>query len=466
MTKNKTISQITTELACKKYSVTELIKEYLDRIKSENPKLNAFITITEKEALQEAQEADKTLSQNPNIFLEKPLLGVPLAHKDLFLTKNIKTTAGSRLLENYLPQYSATVVKKLSKAGAISLGKLNCDAWAHGASGENSDFGPTINPADPTRVSGGSSSGSAAAVAADLVTFATGTDTGGSTRQPACFCGVIGLKPTYGRVSRSGIVAMASSLDSIGHLTQNVYDSALVLETTAGPDPYDATSSNLKVEEYTKLLKKPVEKLKIGIIKEYQDGLTDHDVAGSFALAKSTLEKMNCQIKEISLPHTKYSVATYYIIMPAEVSSNLARYDGLRYGHTRDLFGDEAKRRIMIGTYTLSSGYYDAYYLRAMKVRQLIKADFSQAFADVDIILSPVAPTPAFKLGEKTNDPLSMYLSDIYTVTANLAGIPGIAIPTGKNSSNLPLGVQFLANHFQEAKLFNLAYQFEQHLHA
>lgn len=458
------IRQIKLDFQNKKYSITEMIDSCLNKINKENPSLNAFITISKEEARNKAKKLDQELRKNPLILKEKPLFGIPLAHKDIFLTKNIKTTAGSRLLENYIPQYSATVVNRLESAGSIILGKLNCDAWAHGASGENSDFGPSLNPHDPTRVSGGSSSGSATAVAAKLIPLATGTDTGGSIRQPANFCGVVGLKPTYGRVSRYGIIAMASSLDSIGHFTSNVYDSALVLEITAGEDKNDATTSPLSVPRYTRDLDKPLPKIKIGIPKEFLKDLNHPDIIASIEKAKDIFKKMGIKLIDISLPHSQCSIAVYYIIQPSEVSSNLARFDGLRFGHDRKIFGSEAKRRIIIGTYTLSAGYYDAYYLKALKVRSLIRNDFLKAFNQVDFILAPVSPTPAFRIGEKSKDPLSMYLSDIYTASANLAGIPGIALPTGFSKNNLPLGIQLLSPSFSEDRLLNLAYHFEKNI--
>ena len=466
MDQPKTIHELTTDLAAKKISVTEVVPDYLTKIDQRNGELNAFLTVAATQAKAKAKEADAVIARDPDIFAKQPLFGIPVGHKDLFLTRGLRTTAGSKVLENYIPQYSSTVVKKLEAAGAITLGKLNCDAWAHGASGENSDFGPTKNPHNLDYVPGGSSSGSAAAVAADLLPFATGTDTGGSIRQPANFCGVVGLKPSYGRVSRYGIVAMASSLDSIGHLTHDVYDAAAVLEITAGKDPYDASTTDLPVPTYTKLLDQPLpKKFKIGIAREYLEGLTDKDVLSSLEAAKAILARMGVEVIEISLPHTKYGIAVYYIVQPSEVSSNLARYDGIRYGNARASFGDEAKRRIMIGTYTLSAGYYDAYYLKAMKVRTLIRQDFDQAFGEVDALLSPTSPTPAFKLGQNSNDPLAMYLADVYTATANLAGLPGIALPTGKNKNNLPLGIQFLTAQYTEDKLLNLAYHFEKTLH-
>lgn len=462
----KTISQLTADLKSKKLSVFELVGSYLAKIEKQNGQLNAFLTVAGQAALAKAKAADEQFAHDPDIFSKKPLFGIPVGHKDLFLTKDLRTTAASRVLENYLPQYSATVVDRLEDAGAITLGKLNCDAWAHGASGENSDFGPTKNPHNSDHVSGGSSSGSAAAVAADLLPLATGTDTGGSIREPASFCGVVGFKPSYGRVSRYGIIAMASSFDSIGHLTHDVYDAAKVLEITAGADPHDATTSSAAVPAYTKLLDQPLPKnFKVGIAREHLSGLTDKDVLSSLETAKAVLKKMGVELVEISLPHTKYGIAVYYIIQPAEVSSNLARYDGLRFGKNRSAFGDEAKRRIIIGTYTLSAGYYDAYYLKAMQVRTLIRQDFAKAFGQVDALLSPTAPTPAFKLGQNTADPLAMYLADVYTVGANLAGLPGIALPTGRNAKNLPLGIQFLTAQYSEDKLLNLAYQFEKTLH-
>lgn len=456
-----TIREIQKQLKNHDISVTELVNACLTEIERVNPELNIFLTLDPEAAILKAKQADQQLAAEPDIINRQPLFGIPMAHKDLFMTKGLRTTAGSKVLHDYIPQYSATAVRRYESAGAITIGKLNCDAWAHGASGENSDYGPTKNPHNPDYVPGGSSSGSAAAVAANLVPIASGTDTGGSIREPANFSGVVGLKPSYGRVSRYGIIAMASSLDSIGHFTNDVYDSALILETTAGKDPYDATTSPLPVPKYTQELSKPLSRFKVGIPKEYLSDLSDPDVISAFEKAKSVLEKIGVEIVDITLPHTKYGVAVYYIIQPSEVSSNLARFDGVRFGDPRSSFGDEARRRIMIGTYTLSAGYYDAYYLKAMQVRTLIKQDFEAAFQHVDAILSPVSSTPAFKLGDRLDDPLSMYLADIYTVSANLAGLPGIALPTGKNSDNLPLGIQFLTPQFTENKLFNLAYQFE-----
>ena len=455
-----TISQVKEGLKKKKFSVKELVSSCLEQIKKLNPKLNALITVCKKDALKEAEEADRKIHNSPFIIHDSPLFGIPIAAKDLFCTKGIRTTAGSRVLENYIPVYDATVIRKLKEAGAIIIGKTNCDAWAHGSSGENSDFGPTKNPFDETRVPGGSSSGSAVAVATGMSLAATGTDTGGSIRLPAAFCGVVGLKPTYGRVSRFGVIAMASSLDSIGHFTKNVEDSALILSVTAGKDIYDATTPVFKVPNYFKNLKREIKGIKIGVPKEYFIKGMAREVEQQTLLAIKKLEKLGAKIVEISLPYTKYAVATYYIIQPAEVSSNLARYDGIRYGFGREKFGDEAKRRIMLGTYTLSAGYYEAYYLKAMKVRTLIRKDFGEAFEKVQAIVAPVSPTLPFKLGEKIQDPLKMYLSDILTIPANLAGLPALSLPVGW-VDNLPVGIQILGPQFSEELLFQIGWAYE-----
>jgi len=444
----------------KKFSSVELTKACLKQIKKHNKDLNVFITITEKVALEQAKTSDDLASQG-DAWEARPLLGIPIALKDLFSTKGIKTTAASNVLKDYVPQYDATVVKKLKDAGALIIGKLNHDAWGHGASGENSDFGPTKNPWNHKYVPGGSSSGSGASVAADMCLMATGTDTGGSSRLPAAFCNVVGLKPTYGRVSRYGIISMASSLDSIGHLTKTVEDSALILNITAGQDAYDATTPNQKVQNYTKNLKNGVKDLKIGRPKEYFTQGLDSQVKKLMDNALKKYEMLGAEIVEVSLPHTEYANPCYYIIQSAEVSSNLGRYDGIRYGSPRQNFGEEAKRRIMLGTYTLSAGYYDAYYKKAMQVRTLIKKDFDQAFTKVDVIITPVSPTLPWKLGEKINDPLKMYLSDIFTVTANLAGIPGLSVPIGF-ANGLPVGMQILGIHFSEDNLFQIGYAYEQ----
>ncbi len=448
-----TIEDTQKGLLNKDFSTVELVDEYLRKIKKES-KLNAFITVTEEEAYKKAKETDKLISIDKEIEKDNPLFGVTVAYKDLFLTKGVRTTASSKVLESFIPSYLATVVKRMEKSGALMIGKTNCDAWAHGASGENSDFGPTLNPWNRDFVPGGSSSGSAAAVAAGLALVATGTDTGGSIRQPANLCGVVGLKPTYGAVSRYGIIAMASSLDSIGSFGRTVSDVEKVFNITRGEDGLDSTVKNF---EY----KKPKEKIKIGIPKEYFIEGIDSEVAKEVLNASKVFEKEGIELVDISLPHTKYGISIYYIVQPAEVSSNLGRYDGVRYGYERFSFGEEAKRRIMLGTYVLSAGYYDAYYLKAQKVRSRLISDFDNAFSKVDAIIAPVSPTPAFKIGEKSNDPLKMYLADIFTVSANLVGIPGLALPSGFNKKGLPLGFQLLGPRFSENTLFDLGKLYE-----
>jgi len=447
---NNSIKGARSGLKKKHFSSLDIVKACIETIK-ERENLNAFITVCEKEALEKAREADKKIKDGINL----PFLGIPISLKDIYLTKGIRTTAASKVLDDYIPQYSATVVEKLEDAGAIIVGKTNCDAWAHGSSGENSDYGPTRNPWNEKYVPGGSSSGSAVSVATDMSLAAMGSDTGGSIRLPASFCNVVGLKPTYGRVSRYGVIAMASSLDSIGHFTKNVEDSALVLSITAGKDLNDATMPSTKVDDYESYLERGIEGLKIGIPKEYFAQGLDKRIKEKIEKSVKSLEKEGARIETISLPNTEYAIACYYIIQPAEVSSNLARYDGIRYGSARQNFGDEAKRRIMLGTYVLSSGYYDAYYKRAMRVRTLIKKDFDEAFKKVDVIITPVSPTLPWNLGEKASDPLAMYLSDIYTVTVNLAGIPGLSVPIGL-IDDLPVGMQILGPHFSEGKLFQV----------
>lgn len=433
----------------KQFSSEWVVKDCLSDIKDDN--LNAFITVCEDEAIAKAKEADKKIKDGVNL----PLLGIPISIKDMYLTKGIRTTAASKILDGYIPQYSATAVRKLEDAGAIIIGKTNCDAWAHGSSGENSDYGPTENPYLEGYVPGGSSSGSAVSVAQNMCFASMGTDTGGSIRLPASFCNVVGLKPTYGRVSRYGVVSMASSLDSIGHFTKYVEESALMLSITAGKDAYDGTTTDEKVDDYESYLAKEIKGVRIGLPKEYFAEGLDKKIKEGIEKEVRSLEKRGAKIEIISLPNTEHAVACYYIIQPAEVSSNLGRYDGIRYGNDRDLFGEEAKRRIMLGTYVLSSGYYDAYYKKAMQVRTLIKKDFDDAFKKVDVIITPVSPTLPWKLGEKTSDPLAMYLSDIYTVTANLAGIPGLSVPIGL-IDDLPAGMQILGPHFSEGKLFQV----------
>jgi len=449
-----TISETQKGLKAKEFSARQLVDSYLAKIEQRNPELNAFLTVSRNEAYSQAEKTDNLLAGGGDVFEKYPLLGCCVSHKDLFLTKGIRTTAGSKVLENYIPAYSSTVVERLEKAGAITLGKTNCDAWAHGASGENSDFGPSKNPWNTKYVPGGSSSGSAAAVAANLTLFATGTDTGGSIRQPASFCGVYGFKPTYGAVSRFGIIAMASSLDSIGHFARKTADIKKIFEVTKGQDNKDSTVKN------GPYLKTPA-KLRIGIPKEYFVKGLSENVEQAVRGAAKVFENEGVEIVEISLPHTKYAISVYYIVQPAEVSSNLGRYDGIRYGNDRASFGDEAKRRIMLGTYVLSAGYYEAYYLKAMKVRSKIIADFDLAWEKVDTILAPVSPTPSFLLGEKTSDPLQMYLADIFTVAGNLAGIPGLSVPCGFTKEGLPLGFQLLGPRFSENTLFELSALYE-----
>ncbi len=456
------ISGIQDGLIKKSFNAQELVNTYLERIEKYDSQLNSFITVTDDLAFSQAKDVDEFIRNKGEVaFKEKPLLGSVVAIKDLYLTKGIRTTAGSKVLRDYVPAYSGTVVKRLMDSGCILIGKTNCDAWAHGASGENSDFGPTKNPWNKQYVPGGSSSGTASAVAASFATFGMGTDTGGSIRTPASFCGLVGLKPTYGAVSRYGVVAMASSLDSMGHLTKNVSDSEKVFGITSGVDGLDST---LKDSDYTV---KNGEKLRIGIPKEYFVEGIDHEVEKLVLQASDVFKRANVELVDLSLPHTKYAISVYYIVCPAEVSSNLGRYDGIRYGGKRASFGDEAKRRIMLGTYVLSAGYYDAYYLKAMKVRSKIIDDFEKAFSQVDAILAPVSPTPAFKIGEKVDDPLKMYLSDIFTVAANLVGIPALALPAGFSKNGLPVGFQLMGPRFSEKMLFNLGnlYQDRTHWH-
>lgn len=452
-----TITDALDKLDKKEFSSVELTKAYLDRIEKYDSQLNSFITVTKEVALQQAEEADKKRAKGETGLL----LGIPIGLKDLYLTKGIKTTAGAKVLENYIGQYDGTAVTRLKDAGAVIVGKLNCDAWAHGSSGENSDFGPTKNPYNTDYVPGGSSSGSPVSVAADFCLAATGTDTGGSIRLPASFCNVVGLKPTYGRVSRYGVIAMASSLDSIGHFTKTVEDNAQFLQVTAGKDEKDATTPPQAVPDYRKKIKEGVKGLKIGVPKEYFIEGLDKEVKNLTENALKALEEQGAELVEVSLPHTEYAIEVYYIIQTAEVSSNLARYDGVRYGHDRSFFSDEAKRRIMLGTYVLSAGYYDAYYKKAQQVRTLLIEDFTKAFKKVDVMITPASPTPPWKLGAKLDDPLSMYLSDIFTVHTNLTGHPGLAVPIGF-TNGLPVGMQILGPHFSEDLLYRVGYSYEQ----
>lgn len=451
-----TLSSAKKKLQKKELSSVELTEAYLEQIKRIDGKLNAFITVDEEGALQQAEEADKKIADNDT----SPLLGLPIALKDIFVTKGVRTTAASNVLESYVPQYDGTAVTRLKEAGAVILGKTNCDAWAHGSSGENSDFGPTKNPYNTDYIPGGSSSGSPVAVAAGMTLAATGTDTGGSIRLPASFTNTVGLKPTYGKVSRYGIIAMASSLDSIGHFTRTVEDNALFLQVTAGQDQKDATTPSAPVPLYTDTIQQGVKGLRIGVPKEYFVKGLDPKIKQLAEDALRVLEQQGAKLVEISLPHTEYAIAVYYIIQTAEVSSNLARFDGVRYGNNRGSFGDEAKRRIMLGTYVLSAGYYDAYYKKAMQVRTLLRKDFENAFQNIDVIITPASPSLPWKLGERLSDPLAMYLADLFTVTANLTGNPGLSVPIGF-SEGLPVGMQILGPHFSEDLLYRVGHAYE-----
>lgn len=451
------IKEARTGLLAKKFSSLELSKACLSRIEEKDKILNSFITVCGKEALIEALEADKKIARK----IDLPLLGVPIALKDIYLTKGIRTTAASKVLDNYIPQYSATVVNRLKEAGAIILGKTNLDAWAHGSSGENSDFGATKNPWDLTKTPGGSSSGSAVCVSASMALVSMGTDTAGSVRLPASFTNTVGLKPTYGRVSRYGVIAMGSSLDTMGHFTKTVEDSALVLSVTAGKDEFDVTTLPNKVPNYLENAQKR-NTYKIGIAEEYFTTGVDQEIIENIEKAIKVLESLGYQRVKITLPHTQAAIATYYIIMSSEVSSNLERYDGIRFGDKRDKFADEAKRRIMLGTYILSSGYYDQYYLKASKVRTLIRRDFEDAFSKVDMIIGPVSPSLPFNLGEKVNNPLSMYLSDVFTAPINLAGLPALAVPCGFSKSGLPIGMQIIGPQLSEDLLFNIGFHYQE----
>ena len=468
-----TIPQIKQDLAARKYSATELAQAALAFAQSENPKTNAYLHFCSERALAAAAAVDAKLARG-----EDPgeLGGVPIAVKDVIVTKGVRTTCASKLLENYIPPYDATAVVRLEQAGAVILGKANCDEFAMGSSNENSAFGPVRNPVALDRVPGGSSGGSAAVVAQGTAVASLGSDTGGSIRQPASFCGVVGVTPTYGRVSRYGLVAFASSLDHIGPFSRTVSDSATLLKVMAGRDDQDATSAPAPVPDYHAAMTGDVRGMKIGLPKEYFKDL-ESESGAIIGRAVDTLKKLGCEVVDISLPTTDYAIACYYIICTAEASSNLARYDGVRYTtrsaaanslpemyrNTRgEGFGRECKRRIMLGTYVLSHGYYDAYYLKAQRVRALIAKDFSDAFAQVDAIVAPVSPFPAFKLGEKMADPLQMYLSDIYTITGDLAGIPCMSVPAGNTADGLPVGMQILTKHFDEAGMFRLAHAYEQ----
>ncbi len=454
------------------FSVTEVIKTYLTHLRLLDKKLNAFILIAENQALARAKELDAKLKRGDRLG---SLFGLPLAIKDVITTKDLVTTAGSKILKNYQPSYNATVVEKILAADAIILGKTNCDEFAMGASGENSAFGATCNPWDLSRVPGGSSSGSAAAVAAGQTLVALGTDTGGSIRQPASFCGVVGLKPTYGRVSRYGLIAMASSFDQIGTITRQVAEAAQVLQVIAGFDERDATSQKIEVANYHTLFNQPIKKLCVGIPREFFGEGLAAGVAEQVNKAIAKLEELGVRTKEVSLSTIPYALATYYIITPAEVSANLARFDGLRFGQNHwsnklidyyketrgEFLGSEVKRRIILGTYVLSAGYYDAYYKKALTVRDSLKKDFARVFKEVDLLITPTSPTVAFKLGERLQDPLAMYLADIYTVPVNIAGLPAISVPCGV-ANNLPVGLQFIGPAWSESLLLQAAYTYEQ----
>jgi aspartyl-tRNA(Asn)/glutamyl-tRNA(Gln) amidotransferase subunit A len=467
-----TIAGVRAALQTKKISARELASEFFARIERRNPELNAFLTLSPERAYAQADRVDAARARGEAL---PPLAGVPVSVKDVISTRSLRTTCASKILESYVPTYDATAVQRLESAGAVILGKTNCDEFAMGGSNENSAYGPVHNPVALDRVPGGSSGGSAAAVAAGLAVAALGTDTGGSIRQPGAFCGIPGLMPTYGRVSRYGLVAFASSLDKIGPFATNVADAAAVLTVIAGHDPSDSTSAPLPVPDYAAELEKPVQGLRIGVPEDYFGEGLDPEVKEKVQAGIALLERLGCRRIPLHMPHTDYAIATYYIIATAEASSNLARYDGVRYGlrvpggtltdmyrETRERgFGPEVKRRIMLGTYALSAGYYDAYYLRAQKVRALIARDFADAFQKVDAILTPTAPSPAFRLGEKTADPLQMYLADIYTVTGSLAGVPGISVPCGKTKAGLPVGLQIFGPHFSEGRVLHLARAFE-----
>ena len=467
---NKTVSELIDDIKNKEINSLELTKYFIERIKRLDKKLNSFITITEDYALKKAKKIDADIAKG----IIKPLSGIPFAQKDIFCTKNIKTTCGSKMLENFISPYDATVVEKLNNAGMVIIGKTNMDEFAMGSSNETSYFGDVKNPWNLDFVPGGSSGGSAASVSARLIPCSTGTDTGGSIRQPASLCGVCGIKPTYGRVSRYGMIAFASSLDQAGVFTTTAKDCAILLSHISGYDPKDSTSSREPVPDYHSDCLKKFKSLKIGIPNEFLDGL-DANVREVFDDSIKVLEANGCSIKKISLKSSKLGVSAYQVVAPAECSSNLSRFDGVRYGYRAEGvknidelykksrsqgFGQEVKRRILIGTYALSAGYYDAYYLKAQKIRKIISNEFAQAFKDVDLVLGPTTPDSAFKIGEKSNDPIAMYLSDIFTVSTNLAGLPAMSIPMGFKN-NLPLGLQIIGNHFDESKILSLACHFQ-----
>jgi aspartyl-tRNA(Asn)/glutamyl-tRNA(Gln) amidotransferase subunit A len=469
---NWTIPGVRSALEAKKISARELTKEFYNQIDRRNPELNAYLALSPDRAYAQADRVDGLLARGEAL---PRLAGVPIAIKDVISTRGVRTTCGSKILETYVPPYDATAIERLEAAGAILLGKTNCDEFAMGSSTENSAYGPVRNPVSLDRVPGGSSGGSAAAVAAGLAVAALGTDTGGSIRQPGACCGIPAMMPTYGRVSRYGLIAFASSLDRIGPFAGNVADTAAVMSAIAGHDSNDSTSAAVPVPDYAADIEKTIEGLRIGVPEDYFGEGIDPEVKAKVQAGIALLEQLGCKRIPLKMPHTDYAIATYYIVATAEASSNLARYDGVRYGlrvpgatllemygKTREQgFGPEVKRRIMLGTYALSAGYYEAYYLCAQKVRSLIARDFSDAFQKVDAIVTPTAPTPAFRLGEKTADPLQMYLADIYTVTGSLAGVPGISVPCGKTKAGLPVGLQIFGSHFNEGRVLQIAHAFE-----
>ncbi len=467
--KPKTLAELRAGIESGRTKATDLAESYFARIAEVNPRLNAYLSLAKERAMEQAGRVDGMAARGDTL---PPLAGVPCGIKDVMVMKGAPATAGSKILEGYRPPYDCTAVARLEAAGAVLLGKLNCDEFAMGSSNENSAYGPVRNPADLERVPGGSSGGSAAAVAANLAVATLGSDTGGSVRQPASFCGVVGVMPTWGRVSRYGLIAFASSLDRIGPFAGNVRDAAAVLSVIAGHDARDATSSAAPVEDYAAESDKPVAGLRIGVPREYFGEGLDAQVRAAIEKGIEALKNAGCAIKPISLPHTKYAIPTYYLVATAEASANLARFDGVRYGYrakhaetlsamyrnSRDQgFGAEVKRRILLGTYALSAGYYDAYYGKAQQVRRLLAEEFLRAFAEVDAIVTPVSPVPAFRIGEKADDPLAMYLADIYTVTASLAGICGVSVPCGTTAAGLPVGMQVLAGHLRESTAFRVA---------
>lgn len=469
---DKTLAELAQGLERGDYSSTELTQAYLQRINALDSQYNSFITVTEEQALAQAKAADEARAAGNG----GALCGLPIAHKDLFCTQGVRTSSASKMLDNFVSPYDATIVSRLKNAGTVTLGKLNMDEFAMGSSNESSFYGPARNPWNTDCVPGGSSGGSAAAVAARLTPAATGSDTGGSIRQPAALCGITGLKPTYGRVSRYGMIAFASSLDQAGPMAQTAEDCGMILNAMAGFDPMDSTSAERDMEDYTAELNQPLAGLKIGLPKEYFSDALDAGVAEQVRNAVAEFEKLGATVKEVSLPNTELCIPAYYILAPAEASSNLSRFDGVRYGYRcedpvdlEDLykrsrgegFGAEVKRRIMVGTYALSAGYYDAYYNKAQQIRRMIQQDFVTVLNDVDVIMGPTTPQTAFKLGEKSSDPVSMYMEDIFTLSLNLAGLPGISVPCGQ-SNGLPVGLQIIGNYFAESKLLNVAHQFQQ----